>query len=56
MTLQFPAAPFDGQEFIASNGIEYTYDSSKGSWTAAVGGGGGGDFLPLNDWSLIPEA
>ena len=55
MALQFPASPTDGDTYTASNGVEYTYDASKDSWTATVGGGGG-DFIPLNDWSTIPEA
>jgi len=53
MALQFPAGPIDGAKWTPENGIEYTYDQDKDSWTASVGGGGSGNFVPLNDWSTI---
>lgn len=54
MALQFPVSPIDGAKWTPENGIEYTYDQDKDSWTASVGGGGGsGNFVPLNDWSTI---
>ena len=53
--IQFPATPDDGDVFTPSNGIEYTYNQSNDSWTAAVGGGGGGDFIPLGSWADIND-
>jgi len=55
MALQFPVSPIDGAKWTPENGIEYTYDQDKDSWTASVGGGGSGNFVPLNDWSTITE-
>jgi hypothetical protein len=42
--LIFPPNPTNGQEFNASNGVTYTYQSSPGVWTA--GGSGGGGVIP----------
>jgi hypothetical protein len=55
MALQFPVSPDDGAKWTPENGIEYTYDITNDSWTAAVGGGLSGEFVPLNDWSTISE-
>ena len=33
MTLNFPTSPTNGQEFSASNGVIYTYNSADDSWT-----------------------
>jgi hypothetical protein len=54
MALQFPVSPDNGAKWTPENGIEYTYDITNDSWTAAVGGGSG-NFVPLNDWSTISE-
>ena len=35
MTLQFPASPSDGEEYIY-NGIIYTYDDTNKVWNAGV--------------------
>ena len=39
MTLQFPASPSDGQEYIY-NGIVYTWDDTDGVWNAGVSAAG----------------
>jgi len=39
MALDFPDNPTDGEVYIASNGIEYTYNASADSWTGALGTG-----------------
>ena len=36
MALNFPDAPSNGQKFIASNGVEYTYNQANDSWTGAL--------------------
>ena len=38
MALNFPNDPTNGQEYVASNGIVYTYDSATDTWTGALGG------------------
>tara|TARA_R110002050_G_scaffold15817_2_gene48355 strand:+ start:10483 stop:10803 length:321 start_codon:yes stop_codon:yes gene_type:complete len=43
MAIYFPPNQLNGTTHIPDNGIEYTYNSEDGSWTAAVGGGGSGD-------------
>ena len=39
MALNFPDAPSNGQKFIASNGVEYTYNQANDSWTGALEAG-----------------
>ena len=52
MAIYFPPNQVDGAKHTPDNGIEYTYNSDDGSWTAAVGGGGG-EFVPLGSWATI---
>jgi hypothetical protein len=37
--LLFPNAPIGGTTYAAPNGLTYTYDGTKGVWTAGSGGG-----------------
>ena len=39
MAINFPDNPTDGEEYIASNGIIYTYNAANDSWTGALGVG-----------------
>lgn len=39
--LDFPISPVNGQTYIGPNGIQYTYSSADGAWTALSPGGGG---------------
>ena len=36
MALNFPDSPFNGQTYLASNGIEYTYKLANDSWTGKL--------------------
>ena len=36
MTLNFPDSPFNGEKFLAQNGIEYTYNIATDTWTGAL--------------------
>lgn len=43
MALDFPIGQPNGAEWTdPSNGVKYTYDLAKNSWTASIGGSGGG--------------
>ncbi len=42
--LNFPDSPSNGQKFIASNGVEYTYSSTNDTWTGALEEGA----VPIN--------
>ena len=33
MALNFPDTPVNGEKYVASNGVEYTYESSNDTWT-----------------------
>ena len=53
MAINFPDSPTDGEEYIASNGIIYTYNAANDTWTGALGTGseyweqtGDGDLYP----------
>jgi hypothetical protein len=37
MALSFPPGPTPGQQYVAPNGITYTWDNTLGVWTAAAG-------------------
>ncbi len=37
MALSFPSGPTPGQQYVAPNGITYTWDNTLGVWTAAAG-------------------
>ena len=39
MALNFPDSPSNGDKFIASNGVEYTYNATNDSWTGALEAG-----------------
>jgi hypothetical protein len=39
MALLFPTTPTPGQQYIAPNGITYTWDNTLGVWTGGAGGG-----------------
>ena len=39
MALDFPDNPTDGEVYVASNGIQYTYNATTDSWTGALGSG-----------------
>jgi len=39
MALLFPTTPTPGQQYIAPNGITYTWDNALGVWTGGAGGG-----------------
>lgn len=39
MALDFPDNPTDGEVYVASNGIQYTYNATTDSWTGALGTG-----------------
>ena len=39
MALDFPDNPTDGEVYVASNGIQYTYNAATDSWTGALGSG-----------------
>ena len=34
--LNFPDSPVNGEKFVASNSVEYTYDATNDTWTGAV--------------------
>ena len=34
--LNFPDTPVNGQKFVASNSVEYTYEASNDTWTGAI--------------------
>ena len=36
MALNFPDNPSNGETYIASNGVEYTYDAATDTWTGAL--------------------
>jgi len=39
MALDFPASPTNGQVYVGSNGVTYTYSTTHSSWTTSGGGG-----------------
>ena len=39
MALNFPDNPTNGEVYVASNGIEYTYAAATDTWTGALGTG-----------------
>jgi hypothetical protein len=42
MALSFPTGPTPGQVYAAPNGVNYTWNSSAGVWTASASGGAAG--------------
>ena len=57
----FPSSPEDGDEFLASNGTTYQYDSATGQWKILAGPGvdgpkgATGATGPYLDISSLPE-
>jgi hypothetical protein len=41
MALSFPTSPTSGQVYAAPNGVNYTWNSTAGVWTASGAGSGG---------------
>ena len=53
--LNFPDTPVNGEKYLASNGVEYTYDAPNDTWTGATAdlGPGGAEPSP-SDISAVP--
>jgi len=51
MAFQFPQDP-DTTPEVELGGVTYNWDGEK--WVAQ-GGAVSGDYIPLNDWSTLPE-
>ena len=52
MAFQFPQDP-DANPEVELGGVTYNWDGEK--WVAQGGGTVSGDYIPLNDWSTLPE-
>jgi hypothetical protein len=50
--LDFPSTPTPGQVYAAPTGVNYTWDSTLGVWTASASGGGG--VVPVA--ATLPQA
>ena len=55
MALNFPDAPSNGQKFIASNGVEQTYNQANDSWTGALEAGAAPIDPQPNDVAATPQ-